>query len=721
MTVQPQAITSIASTTVRIQSTVALDILTGIAANLPLSAFTDAMARVYSQDIPECVYAALQGDLIAGKIPNPAILLDADEYLGDYDNRQRVIRIHPELVRDALSGARSDVLFDVLLHEFGHHIDNLLRHDFTDLLDGASPLLAEDASGEEGARFSLMMACLGASTSARLKIATCQYAPDAETIDISVGWEAARQSIVRRHDANTADHDHRHENPNREAFEAGDGHEQKMTHREIEKVLNKHGFDEEARQSIYFGNWLRDYSQLLDPKIVRSVDMPKDFPDVLSREALTKIVDVLSIKHFADLRKASAQDYTVTPDKLGVYRPSEHIDNPRTTNANAVDPITRDPDFEPVVQDGDPLLDVDYDTSMKRYIERSIAFMESELRVAIKHGLRPEGYRAFGSALHVLEDFFAHSNFVELALIKNGHAEVLPWTSPADCAAGLPLVTGMFGPSDALASIGGTLGDILFSIEDVTYQPQKPGDRSTREQILSILLAEHHNPRYLEIFEAYLSTRDAWVGLPFADFLQRCAAYLQGASGVTGNAVAIAMKEVLNRLSHNVDDWQTRYGQDPHENGSTNPTHSQLAKDHAEHPLHTLAGSLAAHAVGNVAKAMVDRWYGDPHADPVAVARSFFKHPADSEWQDAPVKEWAERNPEGIRRSASKTELLDIRRHAAETGYRVVEQMEKDGLAYLNFMRGEFLDKDSPLWVVLRFTLIGLVTRALLIKLEVIK
>jgi hypothetical protein len=81
----------------------------------------------------------------------------------------------------------------------------------------------------------------------------------------------------------------------------------------------------------------------------------------------------------------------------------------------------------------------------------------------------------------VLEDFFAHSNFVELALIKDGYRDVLPWTSPANCRAGLPLVTGMFGPTDVVASLAGPLGEILFSVEDVIYQPIKAGDRSPRE------------------------------------------------------------------------------------------------------------------------------------------------------------------------------------------------------------------------------------------------
>ncbi|KPW92877.1 PhcA [Pseudomonas syringae pv. coryli] len=61
-------------------------------------------------------------------------------------------------------------------------------------------------------------------------------------------------------------------------FEAGEGDKHKHTHGAIESVLESAGFRPEEIRAIYFGNWLRDYSQLLDPKIVRATSMPKSFP-----------------------------------------------------------------------------------------------------------------------------------------------------------------------------------------------------------------------------------------------------------------------------------------------------------------------------------------------------------------------------------------------------------------------------------------------------------
>ena len=687
-----------------VRSTFALDLLTQVATTLGVAEFSEVMARIFGKDIPEKVYRALQARLIAREIENPFILVEDGSHLADYDNAERVIRIHSSVIDNAQSTLRAAELLEILLHEFGHHIDNVLRQDFAQETGGFSAPPAPDASGEEGTRFAFWMVNLGRFDSDHVLLATCQPTPQHPSQAITANWDQAYEIIVQRYDSDRESTAQRHEHPDRENFEAGNGDSHHMTHFEIETILSQASFSEQERQSVYFGNWLRDYSQVLDPKIVRATSMPKGFPDVLSREALTRIVDVMSIKQFAALRKSDPKEFTVTPHKLGVYRASEHIDNPRNTDVKAFDPRLRDPDFEPVVAPGDPLLDIDYDTSMKRYIKHSVDFMERELQVTLHDKHNPAGLRAFGSALHVLEDFFAHSNFVELALIKNGYGEVLPWTSPAECKAGIPLVTGMFGASDALAGITGPLGEILFSINDVTYQPAKPGDRSLREQILLIMLEEHHNPAYLKTFQAYLAARDAWTHLPASEYLQRCAAYLKGTSAVTGNVLSLVMKDVLNLFGASIADWQTRNGLDPHKNGSTDPTHSQLSKDHAEHPLHPLAASLASEAVREVGRAMVDYWNEEPDADPIGLARSYFAHPLNTGWQDGIVRAWAKANPEAVRRSSSLIELEDIQSRVARTGSNVLEQMRKDGLAYLSFMRGELSDKNSPLWDVINLS-----------------
>lgn len=704
----------------QLQSNFALELFTQTAASLAPREFQAAMLWIFGEDIPANAFTLLRKKLLAGEIANAECVLSDAPKLAHYDNRERLIRINPSVVSSALAGTEPEILLNILLHEFGHHLDNVLRSDLIQPDRSANPLAA-DAEGEEGARLALWLACIAKPVPARVQIALWWDVKEDLPHEITAHWAQSSNAIIRKHIAGLGTPLAPRPESDQEGFEAGDGNKTKQTHLEIEKVLLTCGLTQAEVNAVYFGNWLRDYSQLLDPKIVRAMDMPKDFPDVLSRDALTRIVDILSVKRFGELRRQPTSDYKVTPARLGVYRPSEHIDNPKVTDRDAPDPTTRDLDFEVAIMAGSPQLDVNYQTSMKRYISRSVDFMHRELRIAIDKGPNAEGLRAFGSALHVLEDFFAHSNFVELALINNGYRNVLPWTSPANCKAGLPLVTGMFGATDVIASLAGPLGEILFSTEDVIYQPIKPGDRSPREQVLLILFEEHHNPRYLEIYNAFLTTRDSWVDLPFAEYLQRCAAYLQGLSAVPGNAVGIIFKEVLTHFGDQVDDWQTVHGQDPHDNGCTDPSHSQLAKDHAQHPLHLLAASLATEAVRSVAMAMISYWNGNGRADPIAVAEAYFKHPVDCSWQNRQVAAWAAGNPGDLRRSQDKVEMLEVRKLIAASAEKASEQMRKDSLAYLNFMRGEFLDSNSPMWLAFRFTPTGSTIHQILKWLGILK
>lgn len=66
---------------------------------------------------------------------------------------------------------------------------------------------------------------------------------------------------------------------------------------------------------VYFGNWLRDYSQAVDVGTVKYV----------SAEAIRIILWVLGFMSFGFATK----EFEVTTDRLGCYRPEEHIDNPK--------------------------------------------------------------------------------------------------------------------------------------------------------------------------------------------------------------------------------------------------------------------------------------------------------------------------------------------------------------------------------------------------------
>lgn len=63
---------------------------------------------------------------------------------------------------------------------------------------------------------------------------------------------------------------------------------------------------------VYFGNWLRDYSQAVDVGTVKMV----------SAEAIRILLWVLGFLSFG----YGTKEFEVTRDRLGCYRPEEHID-----------------------------------------------------------------------------------------------------------------------------------------------------------------------------------------------------------------------------------------------------------------------------------------------------------------------------------------------------------------------------------------------------------
>lgn len=671
-----------------LHSRVALELLTQMAATLPPDVFAQEMSDVFGKDIPLHLYCTLQEKLTAGEIEQPPVLLTWE--LGreaDYDNRERVIRIDWAFFVRATSHEHQHWwLLMALVHEFGHHIDNLLRHD----LINDRPWVAADAPGEEGHLFTLWI-----TEAARPKLDELTFAtyaiiePPAPDRGYKVAWTTACQDIREYLSSVDFQSEPSHGHADREAFEAGSGEAKGSTHQTIEWVLRDFEFKQNEIDAVYFGNWLRDYSQIVDPKITRAADMPKDFPATLSREGWTSLVDVLAAKKFFDLRFQYPDKLKVTPEKLGVYRPHEHIDNPLVIDPPFADPRMRDPDFEPWVLQDNPVLGVDPDTSRKRYIARSVDYITQELRLAMRLGRSLDGLRNLGAALHVVEDLFAHSNFAELSLIKAGHTRVLPWTTRGDVKWGLPLVTGTFGASDVVASLAGPLGKILFSTAELEFELTQPGYRSERDKVMLVLLSEHPDQDYFNAFIALLKARDGLVTLAKkvgVDTLKFYRWLVNTPAGILVNAYNSAAQGVLTWIGNSVDDAQTLLGSDPNVDATVEPSHSQLSKDHAEHPLHDLAALLATEAVRKVARSMVDYWAGKPGADPVAVASALFCHPADSEWQHPIITAWAGSNPDEVARSESKSELDKTHQHAIDELRGIQKTLVRDSQRYLDYV-----------------------------------
>lgn len=159
---------------------------------------------------------------------------------------------------------------------------------------------------------------------------------------------------------------------------------------------------------VYFGNWLRDYSQAMD---VAS----------LSKTSKQTILNLVMVLGFLAHGYATGE-FEVTSERLGVYLPTEHIDNPKGyaegQDAKKYDSRLRGP--------VDPReLEVDPRTGMKNYIanedghwDTSSALVRRTFIRCIEIGRKArashdektlyEAYRLLGQSLHTMEDFTAH-------------------------------------------------------------------------------------------------------------------------------------------------------------------------------------------------------------------------------------------------------------------------------------------------------------------------
>ncbi|KAK4049100.1 hypothetical protein OIO90_005570 [Microbotryomycetes sp. JL221] len=188
-------------------------------------------------------------------------------------------------------------------------------------------------------------------------------------------------------------------------------------------------------------------------------------------------------------------EFEVTDERLGVYLPTEHIDNPKGYAADQPGGDARkfDPRLRPPVNPQE--LEIDPRTGMKNYIaneqgtwDTSSRLVRERIHQCIDAGRRGdmyEAYRLLGCLMHTLEDFSAHSNWCELSLLRLGYKQVFCHVgdncriqSPAGPCP--PLVTGTFGGADFIHSLLGEATDHISeaSVSDLSKEMQKA--RSTQ-------------------------------------------------------------------------------------------------------------------------------------------------------------------------------------------------------------------------------------------------
>jgi hypothetical protein len=340
-------------------------------------------------------------------------------------------------------------------------------------------------------------------------------------------------------------------------------------------------------------------------------------------------------------------------------------------------------------------------TGLKNYIATptpgqsfptAVEYMEGRFKKAMAAGYTDDGLRSFGEGLHVLEDFFSHSNFIEVSLIKLGFAKVVPWVTVSAGTKRIPIVTGCFGRTDVVASVGPKLANLIpHEIED--YKKIRPGERTPTDQTILIVLEDlkaaqkadttQKNSNYLgidaasclDMYNKYLQVRDL-VNSGKADFhiewlFEGVHTMMQAFLVVTSFTTYI----LFENASHLVDDAQTLTGPDV----GLNPTHSQLAKDHDVHHFHAVAAEVAKMAVTRVGRAMHRYWVDkDMTADPVAIAKSYIQHPLDHTHPeiDEFLRKWAASHPDNLKRAESRT-IYEHLHHEGEEKYEEISKQVK--------------------------------------------
>ena len=667
-------------------SSLALEQLGNLAKTLDAQLFTHLFRSVFGSGFAPAVFVELQRHLADNTLANPAFRVKTGlQTWSAYDPDAGEIQVQREIIDQALEDPEITATFMLaLIQIFALHVHKLLC-GYRDA--AGTEQVIEPPRENLGVAFAQTLLFYNEPIEAGRTFAIFTHSGTETPLVMAFPTQ---------------------EPPQTAGFGAGRGDKKShrsFGHESIEDGLEIAGFDSAQRKAIYFGNWLRDYSQLIDPKLVHPVQGAGiDTAEIIqaiaagqlprvSRKKLTAIVDLFALKEFHSLQQTPEDraHYRVTPKMLGVYRAHEHIDNPTTLDRNAFDPRSIDKDFTALVFPEDKQNAVLPKRSMKRYIRRPIAFMIKQLEAAKKEGMTAKGMRYFGEALHVLEDYFAHSNFVELSLKKLGHDEVLLWTTRIEPRENSrhewPVVTGMFGALDIVGSVADPLANLLYGNE--SSPTPEPGERSDFDQVMLILL-EDEDPLLREAYELYLKARDNVRKNEIYRWINQVTKVAELPNEAIAYATSLIKKPLLKWAGDHIATLQTLLDADPNSDASALVSHSQLAKDHDTHPFHTLAVRMAAEAVKDVGQAMFDHWHGNSagYGDPRALAEGMIVHPYDTDRFDQIVKDWALANPKRIEQGASIDTLRQLQTdeleeamkgigEALETVVKHVEEIEQ--------------------------------------------
>lgn len=273
------------------------------------------------------------------------------------------------------------------------------------------------------------------------------------------------------------------------------------THEEItEKSGANAGLTEEQTDAVYKGNWERDMTAAIFPTT-------GNIPGLSL--AIVAILDILARKKFGS---------GLDPKTLGSYDPIEHIDNPTGQTGTSVweQEAGRETAFRheeadasggaysaidsryadaasgmtsaiPGGQAGDDAAFIVDESGLPAYMIASRDLLQTRLADAVKwggdvaEGTAPSGAEIAGDATHILQDFYAHSNFCEIAInllikeqkVLTGQAGA----TPLDTGVHAVNPDGTINTGENLTTEGGreVMATSSFTTEDTAYSVAKIG------------------------------------------------------------------------------------------------------------------------------------------------------------------------------------------------------------------------------------------------------
>jgi len=714
---------NVRETNYKLESTYAHDQLCQLAEELAEMPFMFFMLEIFGYEIEIPALSKLYRDLSDKKIKNPEIVVSQIPVMGKnagYSNKKKKIIVYQKFIEDAAKdNDKSAELLAALVEEYGHHIDNLLR---TELATEGKP---DNDVIDEGAKFAYALFKFDIFKESSLKYAKTEL-PSYQG-DLLVDFSKLHTEITKYVDENQQ-YD---EIPGADISNFGAGRNRKhnkdgaFAHGDIEfeALVTKDLFDEKQVNKIYFGNWLRDFSQLIVGISVRGINLAIELqkykvveeaiPMKFSHECWVSLIEILAIKGFIydpakekgltitdnyiDLKKIFDKEFgdttkkrpAITKDILGIYRPEEHIDNPQGLD----DESKIQDDKGKVISfqyngktktlyagDNKKSWAVDENRNMLKYFwtdypERpaAVTYMKEQIVLACQKGKTAEGFRHLGAGLHVLEDYFAHTNFTEISLIKNGASKVYPWVEGKQGKASkyIPIVSGTFLTEDTFASVGPKAADLLFDPKIQDYKRRIPKQRTLSEMfIINILkdLAKGQKSDTAKKNASYMGTEfSTWLNwyttfLNFQDFM--AAEYIKAnkmkwaskdfpeklgakvletyskAMNYTSQIMSFFPKVAFNILLSSFETTVPEAQSHLHKNYGNCPSHSQIGKDSYSHPLNKLSATLAKAAVKDIGEKFNAGWDGIKLAN--YTADKYFVHPdfGSTKWSDKIISKW---------------------------------------------------------------------------------